>query len=87
MTRSEIKRMIVSARNAELRKREIAHKLISNLEDIIGIDLDNIPNNSAENADNLLQAITCHIDYGECDLEELLDDIQMAIAERRIDND
>lgn len=87
MRRSEIKKLIVSARNAELRKREVVCKLIENLEDIIDINLDDIPNNSAENADTLLQAINCHIDYGECDLEELLDDIQMALVKRRTGND
>lgn len=80
MTRSEMKKLIVSAKKAEARKVIAASKLINYLEDTVG-DLQNIPNNSAENANNLLEAILCHIDYGECDLEELLDDIQTALAE------
>ena len=80
MTRSEMKKLIVSAKKAEARKVIAVYKLINYLEDTIG-DLQNIPNNSAENANNLLEAILCHIDYGECDLEELLDDIQTALAE------
>lgn len=82
MTRSEMKRLLVSARKAEDRKTIAIFKLINYLEDKIG-DLQDIPNQSAENANNLLEAILCHVDYGECDLEELLDDIQMALAERR----
>lgn len=86
MTRSEMKRLLVSARKAEDRKAIAIFKLINYLEDKIG-DLQDIPNQSAENANNLLEAILCHVDYGECDLEELLDDIQMALAERRTNND
>ena len=86
MTRSEMKKLIESAKKAEARKVIAVYKLINYLEDTIG-DLQNIPNNSAENANNLLEAILCHIDYGECDLEELLDDIVTAIAERRTEDD
>ena len=80
MTRNEMKKLIESAKKAEARKVIAVSKLINYLEDTIG-DLQNIPNNCAENANNLLEAILCHIDYGECDLEELLDDIQTALAE------
>lgn len=80
MTRSEMKKLLVSAQKAEARKTIAVFKLIDYLEDKIG-DLQNIPNRSAENANNLLEAILCHIDYGECDLEELLDDIQAALVE------
>lgn len=80
MTRSEMKKLIESAKKAEARKVIATTKLLNYLEDTLG-DLQNIPNNSAENANNLLEAILCHIDYGECDLEELLDDIQAALAE------
>ena len=80
MTRSEMKKLIESAKKAEARKVIATTKLLNYLEDTLG-DLQNIPNNSAENANNLLEAILCHIDYGECDLEELLDDIQATLAE------
>ena len=82
MTRNQIRTLIVSAQNLELQKREKVDMLIRYLEDKEGLVLDSIPNNSAENADNLLEAILCHINYGECNLDELLDDIQVAIAER-----
>ena len=85
MTRESIKFLIVNARKAEERKRKYGGMLIDNLERILG-DLENIPNNSAENASNLKEAILCHIDYGECDLKELLDDIEKALAERRENN-
>jgi hypothetical protein len=81
-----MKRLLVSARKAEDRKTIAIFKLINYLEDKIG-DLQDIPNQSAENANNLLEAILCHVDYGECDLEELLDDIQIALAERSNDDD
>lgn len=77
---SEIKRLIVSARNSQIKANAKTAVVLHNLENDIGIDLENIPNNSAENANNLAEAITCHILYGECDLIELLDDIKNALA-------
>lgn len=88
---SEIKRLIVSARNSQIKANAKMAVVLHNLENDIGIDLENIPNNSAENANNLAEAIMCHILYGECDLNELLDDIEKALAdhptERGGDND
>lgn len=82
MKRSETKRLIISARNAQIKTNAKMTILFDNLENDIGVSLESIPNNSAENANNLAEAIMCHIHYGECDLEELLDDIQTALAER-----
>lgn len=81
MKRSEIKKLLVSARNSQIKANAKMAVVLHNLESDIGIDLENIPNNSAENADNLAQAIMCHILYGECDLNELLDDIEKALAD------
>ena len=79
MKRSEIKRLLVSARNSQIKANAKMAVVLRNLENDIGIDLENIPNNSAENANNLAEAIICHILYGECDLNELLDDIEKAL--------
>ena len=81
MKRSEIKRLIVSARNSQIKANAKMAVVLHNLENDIGIDLENIPNNSAENANNLAEAIICHILYGECDLNELLDDIKKVLAD------
>ena len=80
MKTSEIKRLIVSARNSQIKANAKMAVVLHNLENDIGIDLENIPNNSAENANNLAEAIICHILYGECDLNELLDDIEKALT-------
>lgn len=58
---SEIKRLIVSARNSQIKANAKMAVVLHNLESNIGIDLENIPNNSAENADNLASAIMCAI--------------------------
>ncbi len=81
MKRSEIKRLLVSARNSQIKANAKMAVVLHNLENDIGIDLENIPNNSAENANNLAEAIICHILYGECDLNDLLDDIEKALAD------
>ncbi len=78
---SEIKRLIVSARNSQIKANAKTAVVLHNLENDIGIDLENIPNNSAENANNLAEAIICHVLYGECDLNELLNDIEKALAD------
>ena len=78
MNRSEIKKLIVSARNHRTRANIETAVLFTKLTNDIAVDLEDIPNNSAENANNLSEAILCHINYGECDLEELLDDIMNA---------
>ena len=77
----EIKRLIVSARNSQIKANTKMAVVLHNLESDIGIDLENIPNNSAENANNLAEAIICHILYGECDLNDLLDDIKNVLAD------
>lgn len=79
MKRSDIKRLLVSARNAQINASTKTNILFHILETSMDIDLENIPNNSAENANNLAEAIMCHIQYGECDLDELLNDIEQAL--------
>ena len=81
MKRNEMKKMISSARDLQIKANAKMAVVLHNLENEIAIDLENIPNNSAENADNLAQAIMCHILYGEYDLNELLDDIEKALAD------
>lgn len=81
MSISEIKSLIVMARKAEQKKNKCVSKLFDYLSNELELELSQIANNSAENADNLEEAILCHINYGECDLAELLDDIKRAIGE------
>lgn len=81
MDRSEIKKLLVSAKKAEEQKQKHTNELLDYLEETIGVFLDDISNNSADIADNLKESILCHINYGEGDLEELLDDIQNALKE------
>ena len=76
----EIKKLIVSARNLQIKANAKMDVVLHNLENDMGVDIENIPNISAENANNLAEAIICHILYGECDLNELLDDIEKALA-------
>lgn len=77
----EIKKLIVSARNLQIKANAKMAVVLHNLENDMGVDLENIQNISAENANNLAEAIICHILYGECDLNELLDDIEKALAD------
>ena len=80
MNIKEIKKLIVSARNLQIKANGKMAVVLHNLENDIGVDLEDIPNNSAENANNLEEAIIYHILYGECDLNELLDDIEKALT-------
>lgn len=81
MTREEISALIVSARKLEEEKAEVVENLMFGLEANTDVFLEDIPNYRAENADNLKDAIMCHIDYGEYDLSCLLDDIEQALDE------
>ena len=78
MKRSEVKRLITSARNHAIRIDMITTLLFNNLQNEANINLDDIKSVSAENANSLAEAILCHIQYGECDLEDLLDEIMQA---------
>lgn len=80
MTRAKMRKLIVAAREAEILKRSLTDTLFRYLESSIEEPLSNITNISAENANNLEEAITCHIDYGECDIEDLLDDIMISLG-------
>ena len=81
MNIKEIKKLIVSARNLQLKANGKMAVVLHNLENDMGVDLEDIPNDSAENANNLAEAIICHILYGEYDLNELLYDIEKALAD------
>ena len=78
MTRAEIKNLITTASLAEKLKRESINLVIGYLDSRLG-DLQVIPCESIENTNNLMEAILCHIDYGDGDLEDLLDDIEGAL--------
>lgn len=80
MTRAEMRKLLVAAREAEILKRSLVDTLFRFLESIVETPLSDITDISAENANNLEEAISCHIDYGECDIEDLLDDISRSLG-------
>lgn len=86
MTRSEIKNLLIAARNAQIRANAKIYKLFDYLKYEVGLDTEDILNNSAKNANNLAEEITCHVSYGECDLDELVDDIMNAIRRHQNEN-
>ena len=60
----------------------VAHQRLNDvytLLDKLDIDLDCIPT-SAENASNLNEAISCHLQYGEYSMEGIMTEIENAVA-------
>lgn len=75
MNRSEIKRMIVSARKQQIKANARTRLLIEKIEEDFGVRLDDFPCDEKYNANTLEEAVLCHVAYGEADVEKLLDDI------------
>ena len=76
MTKSEFKRMLQRGRNANIKADEITQELFYKLENDMGVILDDIPS-SAENADNIADAICCYMQYGEYDADLLWNELIM----------
>jgi hypothetical protein len=76
MTRNDenkIRRMIVSARKYSVISEEFKAQLF----DFIDLDLGDCET-SSYNASNLQEAICCYIDYGEYDVDSLINEIREA---------
>ena len=73
----EISKLLQKARKAQQKADELSNAIYQALDDM-GIDLD-MPSN-AENADCLVDAISCYIQYGEFGCKNLILEIQEQIA-------
>jgi hypothetical protein len=65
------------ARKASLKAIKEEEHVFSMINDFVG-DIDNFPS-GAENADNLSDAISCYINYGEYDLNGIEKELREAI--------
>lgn len=72
-----IRKNIVDARNKEQEKQRSVFEIFDNLL-YLGINDWNDISSNAPNADNLSDAITCYIDYGEYDIQSIMDEIEKA---------
>lgn len=73
LTFMELKKLLQTARKAEQKATEAHNAVYAALYDMC-IDLD-VPS-SAENAENLGDAVSCYIHYGEYSLKSLLKEIR-----------
>ena len=73
----EISKLLQKARKAQQKVDELSNAVYQALDDM-RIDLD-VPSN-AENADCLVDAISCYIQYGEFGCKNLILEIQEQIA-------
>lgn len=78
-TLKEIKSHLKKARNAAIKQME-EEKAIFDLLDAFPIDTSLLPTN-AENADNLSEAISCFIQYGEYGIENIMKEIRQVISD------
>lgn len=72
-----IRKHIVDARIKEQEKQKCLFGIFDHLL-YLGIHNPNDIPSDAENADNLSDAITCYIDYGEYDIQKIMDEIEKA---------
>ena len=69
-------KLLKKARRKQAEATEATHVVFEALEDMC-IDADQI-SSEAENADNLQQAISCYIDYGEYSVAGIMKDVRGA---------
>ena len=72
-----IRKHIVDAQIKQQEKSKHIYGIFDNLLYLGISNPDDIPSD-AENADNLSDAITCYIDYGEYDIQKIMDEIEKA---------
>ena len=78
MTKSEFIKTMNSARNSFIKAQEKEQKIFDKLsEEFPRLDLDECITN-AENAENVQEAISCFLQYGEYNAEKIWDEIIMA---------
>lgn len=75
----EVKLLMRKARKAEQRAEKVLRDIYQILESI-GVDLE--APTSAENADNLGDAISCYIQYGEYSIEDILLEVKENMQKR-----
>lgn len=72
----ELKKLISKARNIEIKKIEIIKEIFRILDDKeINLEYET----EAENAEDLGQAISCYIDFGEYDINSIFKEIMKQI--------
>ena len=74
---NDIIKEIEKARQYAIKSQKQTDKVFNEL-DKLDIDLDEIPS-EAENADNLSDAISCYIDYGEFGIENIREELLKAL--------
>lgn len=77
MTKNEFKNLLERGKKAYDKAAAIEQELFNKLENDMGLNgliLEDIPTN-AENADNIQEAITCYLQYGEYDADSIWDDL------------
>lgn len=75
----ELKKLIIKARSHAIKENALIREIFKILEEI---DIDLETETDAENAGNLSEAITCHISYGEYDVDLIIEEIKKQISER-----
>jgi hypothetical protein len=76
MNNDEFVRLMNRARVAYIRAESIEQQIFEKLEEAFPkLHLDNYDTN-AENADNIQEAISCYLQYGEYSVEEIWNEIQ-----------
>ena len=76
-----LKNLLNRAREAQI-KADAAFRSVMQVLDDMCIEPDHVPSN-AENADNLEQAITCYIAYGEYSVAEIMREVKEAYGKER----
>lgn len=79
LTKDEFKLKMRKARNAFIRAKNKEDELYDLIDSEYNyLDLSHIPSN-AENADNLYEAISCYLSYGEYNIDSLWEELQLGL--------
>ncbi len=73
----ELKKLINKARHHAIKENELIQDIFKILDDI---EIDIEAKTNAENANSLSEAITCHITYGEYDVNSIMKEIKKQIS-------
>ena len=83
MNKSEFKRILESGRNAYLQANNLQCKIVDRLEnDYENINFDEVLTN-AENSDNVMDAISCYMQFGEYSIDEIWEEIKNEVNKER----
>lgn len=79
LIKDEFKLKMRKARNAFIRAKNEEDELYDLIDSEYNhLDLSHIPSN-AENADNLYEAISCYLSYGEYNIDSLWEELQLGL--------